>query len=269
MPAKIYVVSLGRAVERRSLMKKQLEEIGLPYEFIDAHDARSITDEDVSAINSQKSYFKDLSKGEIACVMSHAKACKALFDDPGFEYGLVVEDDVILSLNLSKILDALEVVHSSDSITLLCALVYEPVVFRKQQDLILDYSIVKSNNLDGVYGAQAYFLQSSKASEFFKNLLPVKIISDDWKSHMENNYFSQIKFVYPFPVQHAEFLSAVNEKVISGEVGFRTRIKSMIYYKKIFPFYQLFIWLRRRSAEKIQRKNITASGFYFKKTYKL
>ena len=53
---KIYIISLQKALDRKHLMEKQLRNLGIDYEFVDAYDASKITDNTHALINSQKEY---------------------------------------------------------------------------------------------------------------------------------------------------------------------------------------------------------------------
>lgn len=126
------------------------------------------------------------------------------------------------------------------------------------------------DNLSHINGAQAYLISKGKAREYCEKLLPIKTVSDDWDSHLSSGLILDIKLIYPpFPVLHAELLSIINEGNKTSKNNLRTFLKNCIYFNKIFPFYQLFLWNRRRIAESRQRKYINAPGFMTRKTYKL
>ena len=93
---RILIVSLRRSPERRKYIKKQLDELGLKFEFFDAVDGRA---EPPHPLFEHYDYFKRLwltngrapSKGEMGCYASHYliwKECVAC-NEPL----LVVEDD--------------------------------------------------------------------------------------------------------------------------------------------------------------------------------
>lgn len=264
---KIYVVSLRRSVERRELMEKQLAKAGVPYEFVDAFDANLIGDEEHDAINSRRIYGNPLKKGEIACARSHGYACKRASEE-SYDHCLVIEDDVILGRKLKPLLAELSRSHDSQSITLLCSLIFCKVALTRRQGLTGRFALYQPSPPDHVFGTQAYFLTPKKAAEFSSVLLQTKTIADDWKHYLENGVFANLSFLFPFPMQHAEFLSAVNARS-SGGWTLRSAAKSYIYKNKLFPFYDIFLWQRRRVAEKRQRSNIEVNGGPVRKTYDL
>lgn len=249
-------------------MEKQLKNLELDFQFIEAHDARNITDSELQEVNDNRIYGQTLTRGEVACTRSHAKACKALADDRIYSHGLIIEDDVILGSKLSIVLDELQKQNGREDIVLLYSCIFRPVVFSKCQDLALGYGLVTVSNISRMYGTQAYFISKEKAANFADAITPVKTIADDWAHYTSSGYFTDLKAVYPFPVLHAEFLSAVNEKQ-HKDTNIRSRIKNFIYSNKVYPLYQLFLKARQIRAEKTQRKNITAPEFPSKKTYKL
>lgn len=127
---KIFILSLKRAHERREFMYPQfmypqLLNLKIIFEFVDAYDTQDITDAELQEVNRNRLYDRDLSKAEIACAKSHVKACKAVATEKNYKYGLIIEDDVILSPKLSKILDALKTIELSNAIVLLYSPIYK------------------------------------------------------------------------------------------------------------------------------------------------
>lgn len=93
---KIYCINLKRSTKRRAKMSAELEKLGLPYEFIDAVDGRTLSsDERAAAYSSWHTRFrhgKDLTPGELGCAMSHIKFFQKIIETN--EVGFVLEDDV-------------------------------------------------------------------------------------------------------------------------------------------------------------------------------
>jgi len=99
----ILVISVAAATSRRAMQLLQLDKLGLSGEIMDA-----VTPDDLTAVeldNYRFSWARPLSNGEIACALSHKKAWEiaAKSKNPT----LILEDDVLLSEDISKILQAL------------------------------------------------------------------------------------------------------------------------------------------------------------------
>ena len=96
---KIFVINLDRSVSRWEKMRGRLEALGLPYERIPAVDGKNASDEFLnkyySAELNRKKYYACMSAPEIACYISHLKACeRAVSED--LDYAIILEDDIIL-----------------------------------------------------------------------------------------------------------------------------------------------------------------------------
>ena len=104
----ILVISVATATSRREMQLHQLEQLGLSGEIVDA-----VTPDDLTAAelgNYRFSWARPLSNGEIACALSHRKAwgIAAKSNSPT----LILEDDVLLSDDISDVLQALS--HGPD-----------------------------------------------------------------------------------------------------------------------------------------------------------
>lgn len=269
MSVKIFVVSLARAVERRQFMQAQMRKLNLEYEFVDACDALGISDSELQSINKDATYGLPLTKGQVACARSHAAACRRLAQDGRHEYGLILEDDVIIGAQLSAVLDDLQRRGRASEVVLVYATPYKEVTFALGERLGPDHRLIYPESLQEVFGCVAYFLSRQKAGDFYGAIEPVRTIVDDWKGNLEKGVFSSLAVVFPFPVLHAEFVSVVREKSrVSGE-SLRTKLKNVIYLNRIFPLYQIILAVRRRRAEAVRKKNMVIPQLEFSKTYKL
>lgn len=108
---KICVISLKRSPERRENIKKQLDDLGLDFEFFDAVDGRA---QPPHPLFAKYDYFKRLwltngrmpSKGEMGCYASHYliwQECVA-----SGESSLVIEDDSYVKPVIVELLPHLE-----------------------------------------------------------------------------------------------------------------------------------------------------------------
>lgn len=265
MNIKIFIINLKKSTDRRKFIHKQLLKADFDSEFIEACEPNEVSARELEESNLNKPYDYEMSKEDIACSRSHARAIKALAHDETCTHGLIIEDDVYLSRNLSQILTQLKKSHGSESIVLLCGLIFNPIKFQYVSDLCLGHGLVRPDHYK-FCGAQAYFLSKEKAKDVAERLLPVTLVADDWGNFLSRNYFSDLYLVYPFPAVHAELMSVRN---MPNSAGLRTVVKNLILKYKIFPFYHIFFAIRLRSAEFRQKNNIHAPDFKSKKTYKL
>lgn len=265
---KIYIINLKGSIGRRASMEAQLKPLGIDYEFIEATNSTSLSPEYIDSINANKTYHQNLKPGEIGCALSHIHAM-SLIAKANYDYGLIIEDDIIINKNLKSILLNLEKSYKEHEVILLCSLIFKPVNFIFSEKLSDSFSLYNTKNYENMFGTQASFLSKSTAKLFSEKLNPVKTISDDWKKFIDEKYISDIRVVIPFPVQHAEFISDINLNLVSKKIPLRTRIKYFFYNRKLFPFYHAFLWNRRLNAEKRQQQNIFVDGKRLSATYNL
>lgn len=108
---KICVISLKRSPERRENIKKQLDALGLEFEFFDAVDGRA---EPPHPLFTNYDYVKRLwltsgklpSKGELGCYASHYLIWQKCVRSK--QPILVIEDDASINSNISRFLPIIE-----------------------------------------------------------------------------------------------------------------------------------------------------------------
>lgn len=109
----VFVISLERSSDRRMGMKAHLDELGIPFSFLDAVDGAN----GLEAYSP--TYRRNLMPGEIGCFLSHAKAAQTIVDR-GHEFACVLEDDArLLPSTLSMLNEhALAALPSFDALRL-------------------------------------------------------------------------------------------------------------------------------------------------------
>lgn len=96
------VINLDRSPKRLESISKQLTDQSLSFERFPAVDGRKLTKEELARLEapynaSEKFVFrKALWPNEIACFLSHA-ACWEKLVKSNYEWGLIMEDDIVLS----------------------------------------------------------------------------------------------------------------------------------------------------------------------------
>ena len=96
---RVFVINLTRSPERWAAIRAQLEPLGIPFERFDATDGRLLTAEErdryYSTSLNRRTYHHPLSLGEIACYLSHLRACARILE-LGLEHAVILEDDIVL-----------------------------------------------------------------------------------------------------------------------------------------------------------------------------
>lgn len=94
---KTFVINLDDCVDRLAHVKTQLESINIEFERVAAIDFRGTSPNEHPKYSSTRALDimgRELSGGEVGCYASHLKAAQR-FLDSGFEFGLVLEDDIV------------------------------------------------------------------------------------------------------------------------------------------------------------------------------
>ena len=99
----IYVINLNTPKYRvkREFMQKQLDDLGLAFEFLDATDDRqTLTAEEIDLLGGKEMLFKyvnnpDTPQGSVGCIISHFRCYKKLLTS-SHPYCLILEDDAVL-----------------------------------------------------------------------------------------------------------------------------------------------------------------------------
>ena len=104
---KAVVISLPHARERRERIARRFDEIGLPFEFMDAVDAREVDIAEIDTRYRRRWGLRPLAPTELACWRSHVRAIAQASVGPD-PMTAIFEDDAIPLPELPAVLDALE-----------------------------------------------------------------------------------------------------------------------------------------------------------------
>jgi glycosyl transferase, family 25 len=194
----IYVISLDRSPQRREHMREQMAQRGLSYEFIQAVDGRQPIEDLNHLYDGQrrlKVYGTDLTPTEIACCLSHLKACRRILDSKE-QIGLVLEDDVILSAEVAPVLADLALMERNFDIIRLAGL-------RERKSKVvrrLSNGPALARLSKGPCGAQAYVITSAGARKLIAYCTPIVQQID---IAMDETFFNGLDTyaVLPYPVR--------------------------------------------------------------------
>lgn len=110
----IFVISLKRSKDRRILIKKELDNLDMPFSFFNAIDGKLLNPaikktmmqlrlEAYKKVENLKSKIK-IHHGEVGCALSHIKIYSHIVKKK-IPFSLVLEDDSEINENLKKILE--------------------------------------------------------------------------------------------------------------------------------------------------------------------
>ena len=108
----IFVISMTKSIDRRQKMSKLLNNI--EFTFLDAVDGKANMDEATSFLkNRYLSIESELNQGEMGCLLSHVSLWEKMKKD-NISCSLIMEDDVIISYSINKIMDLVNNDHLKD-----------------------------------------------------------------------------------------------------------------------------------------------------------
>lgn len=108
----IYVISMADSHERRAGIARQLDALGLPFQFFDAIRGSALSAEEKQRILGPSDIThelieRDMSDNEIGCALSHLGVCERFIAD-GHAMALVLEDDAQLLPGFAEALRAVQ-----------------------------------------------------------------------------------------------------------------------------------------------------------------
>ena len=177
----ILVISLAGEEERRKRVRKQIEALGLVFEFFPAVDGRKLNPMASPAYDSvrrRRAFGRDLTGGEIGCLLSHRAIYEKMVAE-ALDEVLVLEDDAILGPDFPSVLAALQrrpVPYD------MIRFFGDPKIAQLPQrylcPLVGDYRLSRLATTPG--GAQAYLIRLQGAKKLLpfmqRNWLPVDIL---------------------------------------------------------------------------------------------
>lgn len=181
----IFVISLPDAADRRAFISRQLDSLGLPYEFVDAiwgkdhYDDRSYYDRE----KALRIELRNMTAGEVGCALSHQKVY-GLIAQRGLPYALVMEDDAVVSPDLPDVLRNLEGrIQPNDLIQLERCDVYAR---KGLQPLYKSYRLARPTMIK--YGSMCqsagYVITKEAAEKIGHMNSPVYVPADSWGQYV-------------------------------------------------------------------------------------
>ena len=223
-----WVINLDRAPERLARIAAQLQQLNLPYTRLPAVDARALTAQQLAALDEpayRRKHGMTPVLGELGCYLSHVQAID-LFLASGAEFGLVLEDDILLHDSLPAVLQSLlSHAHRWDVAKLSAVHSGTPVPVL---ELVPGHQLAVM--LSRCTGSSAYLLNRRAAAAYAAGLLPMSLPYD----HVfDQGWRFGIKFrlVTPTPCGHDEQIAStiVAPSGASRKFGWTRRFPAYAY----------------------------------------
>ncbi|MEY0674362.1 glycosyltransferase family 25 protein [Providencia rettgeri] len=228
---KTFVINLVERPDRKKFMQDQLNNSNLNYQFIEAVDGRTLSNDEINSItlNFHDSY---LTRGEVGCALSHLKAYKKIVDE-NIDMALILEDDAVLPSNLSSIAHEIESIDKKNNpnIYLLSD------VFSYIKNSPLTKNIYRINDATKAHG---YIINKLAAKRLLDKLYPIRYEADMWTVFNFFNY-ANIYCVQPHVINvvgdgDKEDSNLEIERSLFVTKRYKQRRKQM----KLEPYYQFY-----------------------------
>jgi glycosyl transferase family 25 len=199
---KVYVVNLATSTERMQAMHRQLTDMGLSYERVEAVWGKALSADALSALYSaddnRTRFYRPLSAGEIGCYASHLQLWQRMVNQ-AVPMALVLEDDMLLDPRTPALLQALQASPNDWDMVKLIGM--RPAEVAHAWPLMEGFSLVDCKRLPSLTGA--YVIRDSGAAKLAHRAAPFsRPIDVELRHYWE--FDLRILAVDPYPAQDSE-----------------------------------------------------------------
>ncbi|ENM5768233.1 glycosyltransferase family 25 protein [Vibrio mimicus] len=229
----VSVISLKDEIERRKSIAKQLNLLGIEFDFFDAADLRKMNTEDAqSLVVPDKKYSKPprpLTKGEVGCAMSHIQLLTKLSLNKSLDYHLILEDDAILDERILCFLNGKTLNTFEWDVIILG---YSKLAENEKDKFYIKEPIKKVAKFSGVNigcvwkewtcGTVGYLINRKCLHKFID--LPISSAADDWQ-YLKDKLNLKVYHTRPLLISEAfmEFNSTIeNDRAVMLKKNIRS-----------------------------------------------
>ncbi|AVJ55208.1 glycosyl transferase [Idiomarina sp. OT37-5b] len=229
----VYVINLDRSRERLQHASQQLHSIGVDFTRIAAIDGRQLSDAEIDRVydseRNRQRFYASLTRGEIACYMSHRKAWQQLLDSPA-QAAVILEDDIMVSPAFAE-LGAAVATLSDDWHLLKLAQPFKPKQHYKLADVgaftLVDYRTDKPP-----MGACGYILSRSGAAKLLARKRFFRPVDVDFQWQWETGCY--VQGLLPYCVdnthQHGSDILDVEDRHLKDKSAWRRFLEQWRFY---------------------------------------
>jgi glycosyl transferase, family 25 len=248
-PGKAFVINLKSDIERRKNITSQLEKQKIDYEIIDAVIGKNLSPETNPEIDWEfaKENAHWVSKGLLACTLSHLKAYRAIINQ-NLKFGLILEDDTTINSDVAALLSRVGDKLNENEVLMLYYAAWEKCLLStvNSMDIFKNYKIVDPVHPKQLVSANAYIITNKACKGILDFQNPLKTTSDSWGVYIDNFAIERIRCMYPMLADTADFKSSID--YVNSNSIISPFLNAVEKYK-IFPLYQ-FLKKRRIKMRK-------------------
>jgi glycosyl transferase family 25 len=232
----IFVLSLADSINRRTLIQRQFDELGIEFQFIDAIDGRNGLDPENESLVDREASVKNLRRimhdSEFATALSHLKIYK-LMVDYGYKGAVIIEDDAVLSADFKNIYVSRR--FAQFKFLLFC---HKEAYVESNSCIDIDHDVKACKLRLPPWLTVGYYISAESAKEYIEKAYPVSQVADWCVDVTEFDAYACV----PQVISHGD----------SGPSNIEQARAESKSNRPMIPFFDLL----RRNARKIRRSLI-------------
>lgn len=217
-----YVINLARSADRRAHMKTEMATAGISYEMVEGVDGRTLNLADTELFDpATVARFRP---GMFGCALSHLKVYRKILND-GLDNALVLEDDVVLPMDLSSMLDQIALELVGAEVVLLNFHSDGPCEITNTGSIPLGGSRLLVRPLERSHPSStgAYVITREACMRLVNWLLPIRAHADEWTLFYREKLIDRVRCVTPMPVFNSALFRTTNDYYKPGSLQLRLR----------------------------------------------
>lgn len=165
MVTPIFVISLRSSSDRRKHIEKEFLKKDLVFNWIDAVDGNSLSEEEVNKVYDDEVcnvlYGRSLGRGEIGCYLSHLEAYRRIIND-GLSYALIFEDDIFLNNNIINFINSISSIPNNIE---MITLANYPNTSKLRKAINIACGFKLREHVSGIWGTYGYYITNIGAQK--------------------------------------------------------------------------------------------------------
>jgi len=187
----VFVISLTRSQDRRAMVMKQMEHLGIGFEFFNAVDGRALTAVDLGKVDfslAREYCGHDLSRAEVGCALSHIRLYELIVAQ-GIERCVILEDDVYLHMHFKAIIETIVTCNQADIVFLHHGKAKRWPLLRQLPEgyRLARYMTPSKHSKRGVLSAAGYILTLTGAEKLLAKAYPLRMPADYLTGRLQLN----------------------------------------------------------------------------------
>ncbi len=243
---RFYIINLDRSSERLANISAHLKSLGIEFTRIAAVDGRELSDISIYPLR----YFRPLTKGELGCSLSHYKCWQQIIQDR-IDYGVVLEDDVIIDKKLLNFISILEQEETTnwDILKLTQYFKTSPQSFdganeqfrvkelRRKSAIIMEkianFHLIRFH--PPAIGTYGQIVTKRAAARLIKDFVPTRPLDIDMK-HLWDMHNLRILSLYPPVLSTVPYPSTIYDKTFQPRQPFKKLWYHISFSYRLFSY---------------------------------